>query len=92
MTTDDLDFSKVRLPDFPKTRVDIGSLPDLIYAKFRVAAKLNKKSLMQNGQTAIITYVRRNWPEHFKELQVEATRRGITPEECFIQLLEEDMK
>ena len=41
------------------------------------------------GQTAVYTYVLRNWSEDEQRLIVEANRLGITPEELFVKLATE---
>lgn len=89
---DDLNFSEITLPPFKSTIVTPKEISDLNYAKLRVGSILNKKSLAITGQTALITYIRRNWPEHLKDLVLKANQENISPEQLFIELLENDIK
>lgn len=85
-----MDWDKVHLPP-PKTpRPQVGELGTLDYWKIVVASKLIKKSIAAILQTAVYTYLSRTWEEHEKRLIVEANRQGITPEEMFMKLVEED--
>jgi hypothetical protein len=84
-----MDLSKLSLPEPKNPRVNSAPIADLDYYKFKVGCKLKRKSLSTGGQTAVYTYVLRNWAEDEQRLIVEANRRGITPEELFIQLATE---
>ncbi|MBW4523413.1 MAG: hypothetical protein KME16_27555 [Scytolyngbya sp. HA4215-MV1] len=86
----DMDWSKVDLPAPKNPRPQCGELGDLDYWKMVVASKLIKKSIAAMIQTAVYTYLSRNWEEHEKRLQIEATREGVTPEEMFMKLSSED--
>lgn len=84
-----MDWSKVKLPKPKNPRPQVGELSDLDYWRLAVAAKLMKKSIASSLQTAVTTYVRRNWDEHEALLQIEAAQQGITAEEMFVRLAEE---
>lgn len=88
MTTT-IDWTQVTLPEIKDTRIWIGKLSQLDYAKFLVASKIMNRSLSANGQSAITAYVRKNWPEHEEALIVEAIQKGLTPEEYVSKLLSE---
>jgi hypothetical protein len=83
----DMDWEKIELPDIKPTRFQCGELATLDHWKLVVASKLIKKSVASMIQTAVYTYLQRNWEEHEKRLIVEATRAGITPEEMFTRLI-----
>jgi hypothetical protein len=85
-----MDVSKLNLPDPKNPRVNSAPIADLDYYKFKVGCKLKRKSLATGGQTALYTYVLRNWPEDEQRLIVEANKRGMTPEELFTKLATED--
>lgn len=85
-----MDWSKVDLPDVKPTRFQCGELSRLDHWKMVVASKLLKKSIAAMIQTAVYTYLAKNWEEHEKRLIVEAAREGITPEEMFVKLLSEE--
>lgn len=86
-----MDLDKIHLPSPKHSRVLTGPLPDLDYYKFKVSAKLLKKSMSVSGQTAIITYLRRNWEKEHEQLLIyEAAQRGISPEELFMELASDD--
>jgi hypothetical protein len=82
-----MDWTKVQLPKTktPK-RFQSGELADLDHWKLIVAAKLLRKSVAATIQTAVYTYLQRNWAEHEARLEVEAQTRGMTPEELFMEL------
>ena len=63
-----------------------GQLATLDYAKLLVISKLIGKPINAIIQTAIYTYLSRNWAEHETRLAVEARSKGLTPEEYFNQL------
>ena len=81
-----MDWTKVNLPTPKNPRPQVGELGDLDYWKLVVASKLVRKSIAAMLQTAVYTYLSRNWEEHEKRLQVEANKEGITPEEMFTKL------
>jgi hypothetical protein len=86
----DLDYTKIDIPEYPKPRIFSAELAQLDFAKLRVMGKLKKKSQGALAQTALYTYIIRNWPEDCKRLCVEAKQKGVTPEEYFQQLLNDD--
>ena len=73
----EVDVSKVKTAF--KT-ADIGALDA---AKLRVMASLLKKTLSATVQTAIYTYIARNWEESLQRLEVESKLLGISPETLF---------
>jgi hypothetical protein len=87
-----MDWSKIRLPA-PKTpRPQVGELSTLDYWKMVVASKLIKKSLAATLQTAVYTYLSRTWEEHEKRLLIEASKEGLSPEEMFMRLVNDDQE
>lgn len=84
-----MDVSKLNLPEPKNSRINSAPVADLDYYKFKVGCKLKKKSLSTGGQTALYTYVLRNWPEDEQRLILEANRRGMSPEDLFMQLASE---
>jgi hypothetical protein len=62
------------------------------HAQLKVASLLQGKSIAQTVQTAVITYLRRNWKEHLKLLDVVSAREGISREEAFIKVHSEELK
>ncbi len=85
-----MDWSKVELPEVKPTRFQCGELSRLDHWKMVVASKLLKKSIASMIQTAVYTYLSRNWEEHEKRLMAEATAQGTTPEEMFQKLIKDD--
>ena len=84
-----MDWTKVILEKSPKSaRPKMGELSKLDYAKIKVISRLIKKSIAAIIQTAVLTYLSRNWEEHEKRLIVEANATGKTPEELFVELAE----
>jgi hypothetical protein len=86
-----MDWNKLNLPDPRNPRPQVGELGTLDYWKLVVVGKLIKKSLAANLQTAVYTYISRTWEEHEKRLIVEANKAGISTEEMFMRLVEEEM-
>ena len=84
-----MDWTKVALPEFDSTKIQINKIGSLDYAKLLVIAELIAKSQSQIGQTALYTYLKRTWDDHEQRLAVEAARRGISVEECFVAIVEE---
>lgn len=87
-----MDWEKISVPDPKNARPQVGELGSLDYWKLIVATKLIKKSLAATLQTAVYTYLSRNWPEHEKRLVVMANQQGITPEDLFMSMVEEESK
>jgi len=86
----EMDWSKINLPEKKPLRFQCGELSTLDHWKLTIASRLLKKSVASMIQTAVYTYLSRNWEEHENRLIVEANRLGITPEEMFVRLTEED--
>lgn len=86
----DMDWSQVKVPNPKNARPQTGELGTLDYWKLVVASKLIKKSLAAMLQTAVYTYLSRNWDEHEKRLQIEANKAGISPEEMFMRMIDEE--
>jgi len=84
-----IDWSQVKVPEVKDTRIWVGKLSQLDYAKFLVASKIMNRSLSANGQSALTAYVRKNWAEHEEILIVEAIQKGLTPEEYLTKILSE---
>jgi hypothetical protein len=87
-----MDWNKVTLPSPKNPRPQVGELSDLDYWKLVVASKLIRKSIAAMLQTAVLTYLARNWEEHEKRLTVEANKEGITSEEMFVKIAQEDSR
>jgi hypothetical protein len=86
-----MDWTKVKLPEQKRPkRFQAGELSELDHAKILVISQLLKKSVSSIVQTALYTYINRNWAEHEQRLIAEATRDGVTPEEKFCQLMQQD--
>lgn len=86
-----MDWNKLKLPAPKNPRPQVGELGTLDYWKLVVVSKLIKKSLAAILQTAVYTYISRTWDEHEKRLIVEATKEGLTPEDMFMRLVNEEM-
>jgi len=87
-----MDWSKVDLPE-PKDRLPkSGKLSNLDYYRLVVGSKIIRKSLMATIQTAVITYLDRNWDKHEDRLKMEATQRGITIEQLFEGLAKDEIQ
>ncbi|MCG8365817.1 MAG: hypothetical protein MJA27_21100 [Pseudanabaenales cyanobacterium] len=76
------------MPPIEDTKIQIQKLAKLDYAKVLVICKLTEKSLSQAGQTALYTFLQRTWAQHEERLIFEAAQEGVSPEEKFIQLVE----
>jgi hypothetical protein len=87
---EDLDYNQINIPEYQKPRIYTAELGQLDFAKLKVMGKLKKKSQGAIAQTALYTYICKNWPDDFKRLCVEAKQKGISPEEYFEQLLNDD--
>lgn len=85
-----MDWSKIELPEAKPARFQCGELSRLDHWKVVVASKLVKKSYASTVQTAVYTYLARNWDEHEKRLIVEAAAAGISPEEMFLRLIQDE--
>lgn len=83
-----MDWSKIKVPEPTRgvTRPTSGALSTLDAFKLVVISKLINKSVAAIIQTAILTYLNRNWEDHETRLLVEANRLGLTPEELFNRL------
>jgi hypothetical protein len=87
---DPMDWEKVKIPQPKNPRPQSGEIGTLDYWKLVVASKLIKKSLASCIQTAVYTYLQRNWEEHEKRLNIEARSQGVTPEELFMKFVSEE--
>ncbi|MBD2261397.1 hypothetical protein [Pseudanabaena sp. FACHB-2040] len=90
----DCDWSKVTLPRPSKaqSRPSIGELSDLDWAKLMVVSKLIHKSIASVLQTAVITYLNRNWHNHLERLHIVANRENISIEEAFEKIVKEELE
>ena len=86
----EMDWSKINLPEKKPLRFQCGELSTLDHWKLSIASRLLKKSVASMIQTAVYIYLSTSWEEHENRLIVEANRLGITPEEMFVRLTEED--
>lgn len=83
-----MDWEKIEVGQYTdrQRKPNTGTLGTLDYAKLLVISKLIGKPIANIIQTAIYTYLSRNWAEHETRLIVEAKSKGLTPEELFSQL------
>ena len=90
----DCDWSKVSIPKPSKTqaRPQSGEVSDLDWAKLMVTGELIKKSSAQIMQTALLTYLNRNWPKHLERLHVVANRENIAIEQAFERILSGELE
>lgn len=84
-----MDWDSMELPTPKNSRPRCGELGAYDYWRMHVAAKLVKKSLAQTMQTAVHTYLKRNWEEHEQRLRIEAKQQGKTPEELFLEFCQD---
>jgi methionyl-tRNA synthetase len=84
-----MDWTQTPLPAPKNPRPQSGEMSRLDYWRLYVISKLSKKSMASVTQTALVTYLRQNWDEHEQLLTVEATARGMTPEQLFAALVED---
>lgn len=85
-----MDWKSMELPKPRNPRPQVGELSLYDYWRLVVSAKLVKKSIAAILQTAVITYLERNWEKHETRLTLEANEKGISPEEMFMQYVGED--
>ncbi|HEY9737567.1 MAG TPA: hypothetical protein V6D06_14835 [Trichocoleus sp.] len=90
----DCDWSKVTLPKPSRTqaRPPVGELSDLDWAKLFVASKLIHKSVASVLQTAVVTYLNRNWGNHLERLHIIANREKISIEEAFEKIAKGELE
>jgi len=86
-----MEIEKLIPKDIKSTRLQSSEVATLDYCKLVVASKLLKKSVAAVLQTALYTYLAKNWEEHEKRLVAEATRLGVEPEELFVLLLTQEL-
>jgi hypothetical protein len=79
----ELDLTKV------KTQFKASDIGTLDAAKLRVMAFLLNKTLTACVQTALYTYISRNWSDAQDRLTVEAQLRGMSSEELFNAIVNE---
>lgn len=85
----DLDYSKIQIDPVKQPRIYTADLGQLDFAKLRAISKLINKSGASIAQTALYTYLARNWPEHYNRLLIEAKQHNLSPEEYFEKLVNE---
>jgi len=86
MSEDGLNWAEIDLKGV-KTAFKTTDIGRLDAAKLRVMSELLKKTLSSTVQTAIYTYIGRNWPEARQRLEVEAQIAGTTPEKLFNSII-----
>ena len=86
-----MDWDKIDLPDPKERSPKSGKLSNLDYYKLLVASRIIRKSVMQTIQTAILTYLNRNWKDHEDRIIMEAKQRGITPEQLFEAIAKDEI-
>jgi hypothetical protein len=86
-----MDWNEVNFPKIKKPRrYQCGELADLDHWKVVAASKILKKSVSACLQTATYTWLQRNWAEYEERIRVEASIKGLTPEEYFNQLINDE--
>ncbi|PSN12325.1 hypothetical protein C7271_23660 [filamentous cyanobacterium CCP5] len=85
-----MDWKSMELPKPKNPRPQVGELGLYDYWRLVVASKLVKKSVAAILQTAVITYLERNWEKHETRLTLEANEQGISPEEMFLRYVNDD--
>jgi hypothetical protein len=86
-----MDWEKIDLPDPKERSPKSGKLSNLDYYKLLVASRIIRKSIMATIQTAILTYLGRNWSDHEDRLKLEAKQRGMTPEQLFEAIAKDEI-
>jgi hypothetical protein len=87
-----MDWDKIELPKQREKYPKSGELGLLDYWKLYVSAKLIRKSIMSVIQTAILTYLNRNWQLHEERLNAEAKQLNITPEDLFQKIVNKEIE
>ncbi|MEO0986875.1 MAG: hypothetical protein AAFY20_15165 [Cyanobacteria bacterium J06639_14] len=87
-----MDWSKVKLPKGRTTKIQASELAELDHAKLYVASKLIKKSISAILQTAVYTYLSRNWLAHEERLQAKAAQMGLDPEDLFSKIVNDEVE
>lgn len=87
----DIDWSKVKLPVEARKVNQSGTLAAKDFAMLSVVAKLLGKGMSAVMQTAIIIYLRRNREEHIKLLDFVASREGLSREEAFVKIYNDEL-
>lgn len=86
-----MDWENVKLPKEKRPkRLTCGELADLDHWKLIAASKILRKSVASTTQTAIYTYLGKNWADHEARIKAEALALGISPEEMFERLINGD--
>lgn len=87
-----MDWAKVRFPEkFATKRYQIGELSTLDHAKLLVHSYLVKRSIAEVLKTAAYTFLSRNWEKSMENrLSAEASRLGLTPEELFSRIINDE--
>ena len=88
----ELDWSGIDLPQGNGRIPQSGLINGKDLVQFRVICKLLGKTGAQVVQTAVITYLRRNWKEHLKMLDFVAAREGLSREEALKQIFLKELE
>ncbi|MGL5075416.1 MAG: hypothetical protein ACRDBG_06175 [Waterburya sp.] len=86
-----MNWEQLELPEPPKAMPRTGDLSVLDYWKLYLVTKAIKKSLMSVVQTALLTYLQRNWDAHEERLKVEAKLKNLTLEEYCQKLINKEL-
>lgn len=87
----DINWSNVVLPLIPPgvdIKITINNPPQPDYWKFVVATELNSQFQSDLGKGMFMAWANRQWPAYVKRLVAMASAAGITPEECFQQIIQ----
>lgn len=90
-SAEDLDWSKISVPQSAQPRPQCAKLNDVRMAKLLAVARLGYDNAMaQVLRTAIEIYLRQVWPKYVKDMRAIAAKEGITAEEVFMKIVKGD--
>ena len=87
-----IDWGKLKLPKLTSTRLQATEIADLDYHKIKLASKVLKKSMSSILQTAVYTYLGKNWKEHEDRLIIKAVELNMSIEELAEKLLNDEIE
>ena len=85
-----MDWDQIDLPEVKNTRIQCASLPELEFFKIQVSAAMSKRSAAEIMKTAGLTYLSRNWETTEARLITKARQLGISKEELFNRIINEE--
>lgn len=89
----EMDWEKIDIPPIsdPASMPKSGKLSPLDYWKLFLASVAIRKSIAQVLQTAVLTYLDRNWEKHEERLEIEARHQNMTLEEYIQKLIDDEL-